>query len=900
MRIHNSSRRSFVKGMVPASFGGYLGLRGFSTSAQAGQGTFPYASPKEGEAVDMTRWAYVYRKGSPANPCEAEWLWPKKFLKMEIVNDSMVWSYADSLDSPMKESVLCGFLWEEPRDVLRVTVEFPRTQGAVPKAGEIAVACRPVDCMWADCQPWTWDTRPVMLASEGEPITTPQGTTVFNFSSQVERFTKLYVIYNGSNTNIGLPVVRAYGGSQWKKPVTVEVEWGFSKGKADVQWDGRVEAYNGIVDGVEPLEQGNGLRALGKQHWREEVEARGRRGIKLRLFPTSGPANTRTVVTLWTTGGNFSFAELDLDEGPILIPSLGVFVAKERSGSTAQQFSEQIAASGKTTIRQRVREHAEQNLESAMRENLGNGVLPDFPVPPLETPMKIDVPEKLINNQWRLGAWHLTRWSQKLDDGTYCVSIWPFDKGGPVGHDGHEGMAAIGAETYQILRTLDLIGLSDVAEGGLNYWIFAKHATPFVWFAEVMGGDALTKPFNSPNHHSPGYDQKHSGGHGQILRAAAFHYRLTGDRAWLQKATPTLEKACNAAIRVRKEWMKHLSEEAWAYGLIPPANTGDDGGTRLLFYMSSCWYAGLMEAAKVLSEGQASTLLEEAERFRQDFRKAVERSAALSPVVKVRDGTYRRYVPWQPYLRGTGMGMQLGVDAPAINAIIGGLRLVPDIYDEQESIVQEMFDVYEDVFLSRDLEKLVSGEDWFARSGFGPQCGHETYQFLHLLTDDIPLYIRGVFNSYAAEIDPAHGYTFWEIPFMGGAPDKTFEEAAFLERIRMMLVMEHRDVLWLARATPRAWLEQGKKVAVFNSPTFFGTVAYEIVSDVDHGKITASVEMPSRTAPKAVLLRFRHPNVAPIMSVEVNGKPWKQFDRDKEVVRLDGLRGTVAVTARYS
>ena len=884
-----------MKGMVPVCFTGGLGLQGFSPFAQGE--LEPYAPPKEGQTVDMTPWAYAYHKGSLTNPSETEWLWPKKFLKMETVNGSMTWSYLDSLERFPKESVLCGFLWEEPRDVNRVTVEFPKAQGAAPNAGEIAVACQPVDSMWEDCKPWTWDTRPVMLASEGEPNTTPQGTTVFNFSSKVERITKLYVIYNGSNTNIGLPTVRAYGAAQWKKPVTVEVEWGFAKDKTDLRWDGSVEAYNGIVEAVEPLENGNGLRTLGKQHWREEVGARGRKGIKLRLLSTSGPANTRTVVTLWTTGGNFSFAERDLDEGPILIPSLGVFIAREGSGSTAWQFQEQIARSGKTTIRQRVREHAEQSLDNAMSEILGNRVLPDFPVPPFETPMKIDVPEKLINNQWRLGAWHLKRWSQKLDDGTYCVSIWPFDKGGP--HDGNEGMAAIGAETYQILRTLDLIGLSDVAEGGLNYWIFGKHAIPFVWFAEVMGDDALVDPFNSPNHHSPGYDQKHTGGHGQILHTAAFHYRLTGDRAWLQKATPALEKACNATIRVRKEWTKHLSKEAWGYGLIPPGNVSDLGDTRLYFYLSLCWYSGLKAAARVLSDGHASSLVEEAERFRLDFRKAVDRSAALTPVVKVRDGTYRRYVPWQPYLRGTGIELQVGAAGRYLNAVMGGLRLVPDIYDQQESVVQEMLDVYEDTFLSRDVEESPSGEAWFTRGGYGPQCGHETIQQLQLLMDDIPFYLRGVFNGYAAEVDPDKGYIFWEGPFKAGAADKTFEEAAFLERVRMMLVVEYGDALWLARATPRAWLEQGKKIRVSNSPTFFGIVAYEIVSDVDNGKITATVEMPLRNAPQTVFLRFRHPKAAAMMSVEVNGKPWKHFDREKEVIRLEGLSGTVAVTARY-
>lgn len=98
---------------------------------------------------------------------------------------------------------------------------------------------------------------------------------------------------------------------------------------------------------------------------------------------------------------------------------------------------------------------------------------------------------------------------------------------------------------------------------------------------------------------------------------------------------------------------------------------------------------------------------------------------------------------------------------------------------------------------------------------------------------------------------------------------------------------------------PTHWLEQGEKISVKNAPTFFGPTAYEIVSDVDNGKITATVEMPSRKAPKEVVLRFRHPKAAPIKGVAVNGKPWTEFDKDKETITLKGLTGTVAVTATY-
>jgi hypothetical protein len=86
---------------------------------------------------------------------------------------------------------------------------------------------------------------------------------------------------------------------------------------------------------------------------------------------------------------------------------------------------------------------------------------------------------------------------------------------------------------------------------------------------------------------------------------------------------------------------------------------------------------------------------------------------------------------------------------------------------------------------------------------------------------------------------------------------------------------------------------------VKNAPTHFGTVNYEIASDVDSGRIIATIEMPTRKAPKEVVLRFRHPTATPIKGVTVNGKPWTEFNPEKETITLKGLTGTVAVTAQY-
>jgi hypothetical protein len=111
--------------------------------------------------------------------------------------------------------------------------------------------------------------------------------------------------------------------------------------------------------------------------------------------------------------------------------------------------------------------------------------------------------------------------------------------------------------------------------------------------------------------------------------------------------------------------------------------------------------------------------------------------------------------------------------------------------------------------------------------------------------------------------------------------------------------MEEGTTLWLARATPRAWLVQGARIAVRSAPTHFGTVSYEIVSEIDHGRIRARVELPTRQPLRSVLLRLRHPGTVRCRRVTVNGIPWPEFDPAAELIRLQGLPGTVAIEAKY-
>jgi hypothetical protein len=190
---------------------------------------------------------------------------------------------------------------------------------------------------------------------------------------------------------------------------------------------------------------------------------------------------------------------------------------------------------------------------------------------------------------------------------------------------------------------------------------------------------------------------------------------------------------------------------------------------------------------------------------------------------------------------------------------------------------------------------------WFWKS-YGvsiPKASHNAN--IYLLQDDVPNFLRFWMNCYAALVG-ADG-RLWEWAHLGQYTDCTDPDNGtagwFLENFRNLLVMEEGQSLWVARATPRAWLEQGRTIAVKNAPTYFGTLAYEIVSDADHGRITATVEIPNRNPPESVVVRFRHPKAAQIKSVTVNGQPWTGFSSDKEVIEIKGVTGKVAVVASY-
>ena len=898
----------------------------------AGSGELNAATPGPdidrlvGQPADVAPSAYSYRadRKPDENPPES-WILLMQYAGLPF--DKPV-----DRRAPGVRKTLCGLLWEEVRPVRQVELSWPAQAKARPAPDEVVLAY--FDGTDGTAHTW-WNPRTVREA--GKPRVSADGCT-YVYTVPVDTWGVLAVAGGGKDASaMAVPAIRALVQDAWKK-LDFEIEWGFEGPTVSLDYDGRVEAYDGLIRDVRPLADDVGTAMTGPCAWRSARKGDSRRGVRMsvhyigesrwrRTWPYDAQRDdlARTILTVWTRSGSFSFLAADLERGPILAPEYGFFVratsrqaAKTAGASTAREFLTELSAKNLATVRQRVRVHPEQTWEGAVRAMHPNQSLPPHPKPEFEPAMHVEVPCERLTAQWKLGAWHILRRSLKDAGGKWSFQDYPF--------------GILASETYMTLRALDLQGMHKEAADGLDQWLrlpmeprivggqgghhgLALPDRPLGHFADGRG--CLTHAEGPPG--AGGHmDGVHCMGPGAIMFALTEHFRLTGDLEWLKAHAPRMKANAQWILRQRQLLAINIpgGERLWSKGLQPAhVVTPDSLCMHMQFYETEAYYwlavRNMAELLARIDPEEGRKMAAEAEAYRKDLLAAIDRSIALTPVVPVRDGTYRSFIPFSPYVRGFASGAwgwrrcQGHVGAIYWDTVQSADPIISPagLLAPGDRRVQGHLDVLEDRLLMENpkLSVRTSGFDpekhWFGHASWQYQCGLERHANIHLAADDIPNFLRSMLNQYAVDIMPGE-YTFREHT-TGGPPDKIYEESCFLERFRQMLVMEDGQWLWLARATPRAWLEQGKKIAVTNAPTHFGTVSYTIVSDADRGKIAASVQMPDRGSPAAVLLRFRHPRAVPLRSVRVNGQEWKLLDKDREVVRLEGLKGSVAVEANY-
>jgi hypothetical protein len=118
-----------------------------------------------------------------------------------------------------------------------------------------------------------------------------------------------------------------------------------------------------------------------------------------------------------------------------------------------------------------------------------------------------------------------------------------------------------------------------------------------------------------------------------------------------------------------------------------------------------------------------------------------------------------------------------------------------------------------------------------------------------------------------------------------------------LRLLRMMLVREDGDRLWIGQAVPRHWIADGNTIEIKEAATAFGPVSFLIRPQPGRGRIEIELTAPARRTPKAVLLRLREPSGRKIATVKVNGRPVQSFTHD--TVEIKSPRGVLAIEVAY-
>jgi hypothetical protein len=381
------------------------------------------------------------------------------------------------------------------------------------------------------------------------------------------------------------------------------------------------------------------------------------------------------------------------------------------------------------------------------------------------------------------------------------------------------------------------------------------------------------------------------GQYGKMLAVVAKYYAYTHDETLLRKHEKKLQAIVSLFETLRNQskqvpssdisygiirgWSEHDSSlKTDPYRFMQPHFSNNAEAARGFHDLGEVWVEMGRKLRDANLEKEGRDVLQESAEIKKDMESAIERSIDSS-----------QEPPYVPAVAG---------DTPTY----GKERAYSELLESGE-ITEKRARAVTDSLAARgeSLFGLLRGGGYYnGFLNFGPAYTRVLY--------DWPREFLLLYYAHRAHIYSRGNWTAVEGAKIDGTlagPYCTPAEVSIPTFTKWMLVLEDPDepVLWLAKATPRVWLEQGKTIAVSNAPTRFGNVGYELNSDIDHGKITAVLHLPEdyRAATK---LRLRVPDGKLLRAVKVNGASWTDFSPGKEVVNIpSGRQGKITVEASY-
>jgi hypothetical protein len=369
----------------------------------------------------------------------------------------------------------------------------------------------------------------------------------------------------------------------------------------------------------------------------------------------------------------------------------------------------------------------------------------------------------------------------------------------------------------------------------------------------------------------------------------ADHYRFSADRPWLDRVLPNMLAAVDW-IEQERARTKELSIDGAKppqWGLLPPGSTGDGAPNCYGFMGDAVTWRALDAVAAVLNEidhPRAAGARAAADEYKQSILRGVEWARAHTPPYTLKSGQQIPFIANDIY---NVWKINTGAKDPNVNFHIwwmdvGPLHLVDmGVLDAKSELTGYLLDAAQD--------RWMKGNVSTAEPYYNPQ--RAAFLGRDQIEDFVEMY-------YTLLVEGMDRQTFVTGEYHHGQQNLPSCDAEQSRTQRMTLVREAGGGVDYGAAIPRAWLQDGKRVAFTDARTYFGKTTLVIESQAAHGTITATITPPDRKdAP--LRLRLRHPEAKPIASVNVNDRPLDRADIAGEWITLPAGRKTLRIVATY-
>ena len=358
---------------------------------------------------------------------------------------------------------------------------------------------------------------------------------------------------------------------------------------------------------------------------------------------------------------------------------------------------------------------------------------------------------------------------------------------------------------------------------------------------------------------------------GALLFAMCEHFTLTADAAWLKRVAPNMIRMAGWIRAKRRESMTPPdAPRTSTYGLIKFRPYADSLDPAYNYFGDTYCAVGLEKTARALAAvglaGDAGRIALEAEAYRRDILASMNMAVFESGGLKV--------LPLEPETHRILKDSK--GRASDYYSLIASCMLESEFLpaaDERAGWVMRFLE--EKGGLRLGMCEFGGGIDHAYTYGYWLDC---------LKLDRVKQAILGFYGSLAYGMS-RETYSGVEVTrLFTGDNEPTLPHlyscTQQLRLLRMMLVQEDGDRLWIGRALPRHWLAGEAVTEIKDAPTAFGPVSFVIHPHPGQGRTDIELWAPARRMPKTILLRLRDPGMRKIADVKVNGEAIRTFAGD--------------------